>query len=253
MGWSQRRKAGVAGLSVLVLAVGGGAVAFSAGPGSGTKVIGCYEKSTGDLRVVKRARQCRDDEKVLRWNKRGPRGHIGLPGVDGVDGTPGAPGADGTDGATILTGDGPPTDALGTDGDYYVDTETARLFGPKADGHWPAQGTSLRGNTGPSGPAGPTGSRRPRGTTRPRRSGRRPRNGRHWTARTARTGERSSAARPPPVQASAARATSSWDTANLLLYGPKTAGGWGTGTSIKGAKGNKGDKGDPGLRQRLLF
>ena len=29
---------------------------------------------------MKRARQCNDDEKVVRWNKRGPRGKVGLPG-----------------------------------------------------------------------------------------------------------------------------------------------------------------------------
>jgi hypothetical protein len=236
MAWSQRRKAGVAGLSVLVLAVGGGAVAVSAGPGSDNRVIGCYEKSTGDLRVVKRARQCRDDEKVLRWNKRGPRGHIGLPG------------ADGTDGASILTGDGPPTNALGADGDYYVDTNTAELFGPKADGAWPANGTSLRGNTGPAGPAGPVG---PVGPTGPAGAdgtdGTDGTDGADGTDGTDGTDGRTILSGTAAPGAGVGNVGDFFlDTTNLLLYGPKTAGGWGTGTSIKGPKGDKGDKGDPG-------
>lgn len=54
--------------------------------------------------------------------------------------------ADGVDGRTLLNGTGEPVDALGSDGDFYVDQtdESAPVFyGPKADGAWPAGVTLL--------------------------------------------------------------------------------------------------------------
>jgi hypothetical protein len=65
----------------------------------------------------------------------------------------GVAGANGTNGKTILNGTADPTASTGTDGDFYINTTTNTLFGPKAGGAWPA-GISL---VGPSGVAAENG------------------------------------------------------------------------------------------------
>lgn len=62
-------------------------------------------------------------------------------------------------GNTILSGDGPPSFGLGTNGDYYVDLTGGRFYGPKTGGNW-GSGFSLigaQGNPGDEGPQGPPG------------------------------------------------------------------------------------------------
>lgn len=88
----------------------------------------------------------------------GPRtnGQWPLPPVS-LTGPAGADGQDGTDGSRILSGNGPPSGALGVDGDFYLDLSTTHLFGPKAAGTWPPDGIALIGATGAQGPAGPQG------------------------------------------------------------------------------------------------
>lgn len=89
-------------------------------------------------------------------------------------GSPGPQGPAGTDGPKILSGTGTPASNLGRSGDYYLDltSSAAQLFGPKANGAWPAgialqggqQGpTGERGATGPSGTAGGVGPTGPSG------------------------------------------------------------------------------------------
>ena len=56
----------------------------------------------------------------------------------------------GTNGKTVLNGTVDPTGGVGTDGDFYINTTSDFIFGPKAAGAWGA-GTSL---VGPQGPAG---------------------------------------------------------------------------------------------------
>ena len=72
----------------------------------------------------------------------GATGDTGTTGATGATGTTGATGDTGTGGATgatgigtpgtqILSGTGPPDPALGSVGDYYLDTSTGLLYGPK--------------------------------------------------------------------------------------------------------------------------
>lgn len=70
----------------------------------------------------------------------------------GPAGAPGAPGTPGTDGKSVLNGTGVPSNALGNDGDFYIDTATTDLYGPKAAGVWPTPPVSLIGPAGPPGP-----------------------------------------------------------------------------------------------------
>ena len=90
----------------------------------------------------------------------GPTGPTGPAGADGADGTNGA---DGADGQTVLNGVVDPT-TEGTDGDFYINTATNFIFGPKAAGVWPA-GVSLVGPTGPAGADGVDGAGVPTGGT----------------------------------------------------------------------------------------
>jgi hypothetical protein len=48
---------------------------------------------------------------------------------------------------TIISGTGPPTSAVGFNGDFYIDTATSTMYGPKASDEWPPAATPLSGNT----------------------------------------------------------------------------------------------------------
>ncbi len=60
----------------------------------------------------------------------------------------------GADGNTVLYGAADPVAGTGVDGNFYINTTTHFMFGPKASGAWPA-GTSLVGPQGPKGDTGP--------------------------------------------------------------------------------------------------
>ncbi|MBP6074741.1 MAG: hypothetical protein KA486_07220, partial [Flavobacterium sp.] len=65
-------------------------------------------------------------------------------------------------GAAVLNGTTDPTDAVGSDEDFYINTSRVMLFGPKANGTWPA-GVSLFGSEGPPGNDGVDGREGPPG------------------------------------------------------------------------------------------
>jgi len=89
----------------------------------------------------------------------GATGPIGLTGPAGAQGIQGLPGTNGT---AVLNGITNPAAGIGVNGDFYINTATNTLFGPKANGAWPA-GVSLigpqgiQGLTGATGPAGAQG------------------------------------------------------------------------------------------------
>jgi hypothetical protein len=99
----------------------------------------------------------------------GPAGPMGATGATGAAGAPGASGpagSAGADGKTVLNGVGAPTATDGVNGDFFVDTQAAVLYGPKSAGAWPATGVSLigpPGATGAQGPKGDTGAQGPKG------------------------------------------------------------------------------------------
>src|SRR5262252_4058684 len=62
----------------------------------------------------------------------GAGGGGGTPGPPGPTGPPGPPGPAGEAGSEILTGTEAPADTLGTDGDFYINTATDIMYGPKA-------------------------------------------------------------------------------------------------------------------------
>ena len=68
----------------------------------------------------------------------GPQGIQGIPGVNGTDGLPGQPGK------TLLSGATDPAATAGTEGDFYLNTTTYLIFGPKTAAGW-GPGASLVG------------------------------------------------------------------------------------------------------------
>jgi hypothetical protein len=71
----------------------------------------------------------------------------------------------------VLNGSVNPT-TQGVDGDFYINTSTNQIFGPKAAGTWPSGvnvvgPTGPQGVTGPQGPSGPQGATGPQGVTGP--------------------------------------------------------------------------------------
>ena len=92
---------------------------------------------------------------------------------------------------TVLSGKGVPSAAIGIDGDFYIDTKSLNMYGPKVKNKWPlpislkgpagpigpsgvdgkngvsGSSTSSVGSAGPAGPAGPQGPTGPAGATGP--------------------------------------------------------------------------------------
>lgn len=78
---------------------------------------------------------------------------IAANGTNGTNGTDGTNGTNGADGRTILNGAGAPSAGLGVNGDFYLNTATEELYGPKTAGAWGSP-VSLIGPAGATGPAG---------------------------------------------------------------------------------------------------
>ena len=84
---------------------------------------------------------------------RGATGAQGIQGATGQQGIAGTNGTNGLDGKTILNGNQDPTNSTGNNGDFYINTTTNLLFGPKTSGAW-GSGIAL---VGPQGAAGVNG------------------------------------------------------------------------------------------------
>ena len=109
----------------------------------------------------------------------------------------------GDPGKSILSGTADPTAEIGLDGDFYLNTTSSMLFGPKAT-TWPA-GTSLIGETGAPGTAvlhGPV----------------------------------------DPTDSVGIDGDFYINTVTIIMFGPKQFGSWATPpVSLKGEKGDQGD------------
>jgi Chaperone of endosialidase/Collagen triple helix repeat (20 copies) len=92
----------------------------------------------------------------------GPTGPQGPNGVAGAPGATGATGPSGADGLTVLNGTNNPDPTIGADGDFYINTASNTIFGPRVADVWPA-GVSLIGAAGTVGAAGATGAQGPVG------------------------------------------------------------------------------------------
>ena len=158
----------------------------------------------------------------------------------------GEAGAAGVDGKTILNGTSAPTTAQGINGDFYLNTATSTLYGPKTAAGW-GSGVSLKGTTGATGPQGikgDTGLTGPQGPTGAAGS----------TGVSGLDGKTILNGTGVPASGTGSIGDFFLNTSTSILYGPKTAAGWGSGVSLKGstgpagATGSKGDTGATGAQ-----
>jgi hypothetical protein len=187
---------------------------------------------------------------------------VNLVGPQGPAGVIGAQGPAGADGKTVLNGATTPASGLGIVGDFYLNTATNELFGPKTAGGWGAgvslvgpqgpQGiagaTGTQGATGPQGLTGATGPQGPQGATGPQGIA-------GATGATGATGAQGPAGAAGKTVLNGTTAPASGlgtvgdfyiNTTTNQLFGPKTAGGWGTGVSLVGPQGPQGIAGATG-------
>ena len=132
--------------------------------------------------------------------------------VAGANGTNGTNGTNGADGRTIRYGTGVPNNALGVDGDSYIDTTNLMFYGPKASGNWPA-GISMKGTAGTNGTNGANGA----------------------NGNTILSGSAS-----PPSPAIGVNGDFYYNPATFTIYGPKANDAWPAGVVLKGADGAAG-------------
>lgn len=83
----------------------------------------------------------------------GPQGPMGEKGEQGIAGK---------DGATVLNGNTDPTAEQGSVGDFYINTSTYVLFGPKSSSGW-GSGESILGAKGDKGDKGENGEKGDKG------------------------------------------------------------------------------------------
>lgn len=140
---------------------------------------------------------------VIQELEQGPPGPQGIPGVPGKDGN------------TVLYGPANPAPFVGVDGDFYINTTTHFLFGPKKLGVWPA-GTSMVGPQGPRGNSVLYGA-------------------------------------GAPAAGVGIDGDFYIDTTAHFIHGPKAGGAWPTGTSLIGPQGPEGNKGDTGQRGSAFY
>ena len=158
-----------------------------------------------------------DDVETISVGDVGPPGPPGPPGPMGTQGIPGN---------TILYGPTDPVPQQGIDGNFYINTTTHFMFGPKANHAWPP-GTSLvgpqgiQGIQGIQGPVGPQGIQGIQGNT-------------------------VLYGAADPVAATGIDGNFYINTTTHFMFGPKAAGAWPAGTSLVGPKGDQGIQGVQG-------
>ena len=160
---------------------------------------------------------------------KGDTGATGLQGIQGATGATGATGVAGADGKTVSNGTSNPVSGTGVNGDFYINTATNTLFGPKANGAWPS-GVSLVGPTGATGAQGiqaATGATGVAGVA-------------GADGKTVRNGT------SDPVSGTGVDGDFYINTAANTLFGPKANGAWPSGVSLVGATGAQGIQGATG-------
>ena len=157
---------------------------------------------------------------------KGDTGATGLQGIQGATGATGATGVAGADGKTVSNGTSNPVSGTGVNGDFYINTATNTLFGPKANGAWPS-GVSLVGPTGATGAQGMQGATGATGVA-------------GADGKTVRNGT------SDPVSGTGVDGDFYINTAANTLFGPKANGAWPSGVSLVGPTGATGAQGIQG-------
>ncbi|MFZ9794422.1 MAG: hypothetical protein ACO3F3_19005, partial [Gemmataceae bacterium] len=156
-------------------------------------------------------------ERVLASGPAGPSGPSGPAGAQGIQGIQGI---QGLRGATILSGTSDPTTATAAvDGDYFFNTVSKTLFGPRTTVNslvtW-GTGVSLKGDKGDTGDAGPQGDAGAAGAQGPR-------------------GYSVLNGGVDPISSDGVDGDFWINRATWQIFGPKASGLWGAGYTLKGA------------------
>lgn len=132
------------------------------------------------------------------------KGPAGSEGPQGPEGAEGPVGPAGEDGSKMYSGQGAPGSDLGRNGDYYLNTNTGEMYGPKDDNGWGNPIMVLKGEDGQDGE----------------------------------DGSQIYSGNGAPDSTLGAEGDYYLDKSSYDLYGPKTSSGWGTPINLKGADGN---------------
>jgi hypothetical protein len=171
---------------------------------------------------------------IIQTFEQGPPGLAGPPGPQGPAGSPGA------NGNTVLYG---PTDPVevGKDGDFYINTTTDMIFGPKSGGAWPP-GTSIIGPPGATGAPGTPGAPGAPGAAGPQG----PQGVPGAQGVPGVDGNTLLYGPGNPVAGTGVNGNFYINTTTNFIFGPKAAGAWPAGTSLIGPQGPQGIQGVPG-------
>ncbi|MBT1509393.1 hypothetical protein KIP88_02665 [Bradyrhizobium sp. SRL28] len=155
--------------------------------------------------------------------EKGDKGDVGAQGPQGVPGLQGPQGIPGVNGNTVLYGAGAPSNALGVNGNFYINTTITYIYGPKASGTWPA-GQAMIGPQGPQGIEGPQGVQGNQGVA----------------------GNTVLYGASDPTSGVGVDGNFYINTTTHFMFGPKVSGGWPAGTSLIGPQGAQGIQGVQG-------
>lgn len=163
---------------------------------------------------------------AISCTKEGPAGKDGFNGTNGKDGTNGINGIDGKDGTTIYSGQGTPASTIGKVGDYYMDLQNSKLFGPKSASGW-GSGFNMKGADGTNGKDGVNGT-----------------NGKDGI--NGLDGSKILSGYGYPTALTGNIGDYYIDKNNSFLYGPKTSSSWGSAIVLRGVNGVDGKDGKDG-------
>ena len=155
----------------------------------------------------------------------------------------GAAGTAGADGSKWLSwySNGAPAANVGANNDFFLDTATGDVWGPKANGAWPS--TAAGNIKGPAGQQGATGAQGPQGVQGPQGA----------TGATGAAGSKWFAAAGAPAAGTGVAGDYYLNTTTGDIYGPKTTV-WGASVgNIKGATGALGPNGNRNLIRNPNF
>ncbi len=185
-----------------------------------------------------------DNVEVIQTFQSGPPGP---PGPQGVSGPPSD--VPGPQGNSVRYGNRDPSGADGVADDFWINTVTHFIFGPKT-AVWPA-GTSLIGPVGPQGVKGDTGAQGPQGI-QGNTGGPGPVGPIGPIGPDGVPGNTLLYGSGDPTGATGVNGNFYINMTTHFIFGPKTGGAWPAGTSMigpqgaQGVQGPKGDKGDTG-------
>lgn len=97
----------------------------------GPKASGAWPAGTSVIAIGPQGEQGEQGEPGTPGGPQGDQGEQGETGATGPTGNPGA------DGLLTFTATGAPDNGLGIEGDYYLDTASGALYGPKGASTWP--------------------------------------------------------------------------------------------------------------------